>query len=222
MRTPFAPVQTGPAECAPAARGRIDVNAETGEELPSRRGQGAAIGIEFEPAPLDHGLRDGNAKFAGEMVVAGPRVAHLGIDPGRRAEPRRTARRDRHHPLQHLRHQRGGQPVEPPRPPLLHHQELSRDELRQMRTRGLRRDPGDAGQIAGAERAAVHQRRQDVGAAGIGHQLRDFGKLRSNGRHGASSLRVTAPTHNIRTAFRRNASITIELFTTSTVRSRPN
>jgi hypothetical protein len=58
-----------------------------------------------------------------------------------------------------------------------------------MRTGGLRRDPGDAGQIAGAERAAVHQRRQDVGAAGIGHQLRDFGKLRGDDRHGSSAQR---------------------------------
>ena len=108
MRTPFAPVQTGPAERAPAARGRIEVNAVTGEELPSRRGQCGAVGIEFEPAPLDHGLRDGDAKFAGEMVVAGPRGSKGRVSRAHR-EPwlgRLEIRCHLHDGFHHLRHAR--------------------------------------------------------------------------------------------------------------------
>jgi hypothetical protein len=42
-----------------------------------------------------------------------------------------------------------------------------------MRTRGLRRDAGNPGQFTGAQRPSV----QDIGAARIGHQSGDFGKL---------------------------------------------
>jgi hypothetical protein len=36
---------------------------------------------------------------------------------------------------------------------------------------------------------SAHQHRQDVGAARIGHQLGDLGKLRGNDRHGSSAQR---------------------------------
>ena len=46
-------------------------------------------------------------------------------------------------------------------------------ELRQMRTRGLRRDAGLVRQLARGQRAAGHQRRQHVGAGGIADQSGD-------------------------------------------------
>jgi len=43
-------------------------------------------------------------------------------------------------------------------------------ELRQVRARGLRRDPGLVRQLARGQRAPAHQRGQHVGAGGVADQ----------------------------------------------------
>src|SRR3954467_9527097 len=112
MRAPLAPVKTRSAKHPPASRGRIEIDTEAGQEGQSFPGQYAGIPVEDEMPTTDHAVGHGDAEFAGEVIVTGPRPPHLVVDFRRRPKTRRTGHGDGHDRLQHLSDQRICQPIE--------------------------------------------------------------------------------------------------------------
>ena len=89
--------------------------------------------------------------------------------------PARSARPAR--PLQHMGDVGAGEAVIAVTALFLRLDQPAGLELRQMRTRGLRRDAGLLRQLARGQRAAGHQRGQHVGARGIADQGGDHGDV---------------------------------------------
>ena len=65
MRTPFAPVETWPAERAAAANGRREVDANIDQEARSFRRQFPGIGVKNEIPTFDHRVGKRDAKLPG-------------------------------------------------------------------------------------------------------------------------------------------------------------
>ncbi len=176
MRTPLAPVGTGAGKAAPAGLLGGHVDTPIGKT-------GGAVGSGFErravqcqQAAPDQPLEHPHRQFARHMVVAGAGVAHV---------DRHGAHRPRHGPLRRadLRDVgecfdgRGNVRRRDPEVavPAAHfeREQAAVGQTRQMGAGRRRREPGDHCQLTGWAGAAVHQRPQHRGAAGVGEQRTD-------------------------------------------------
>lgn len=79
----------------------------------------------------------------------------------------------------HARDLGGGKPEITVAPPSFVGEQPRVDQLCQMRARGLRGHMCHIGEFAGAQRAAVHQRRQHVRARRVANQRGDLGDVGS-------------------------------------------
>ena len=124
-----------------------------------------------------HAVEHLHAEIAGEMIVADPRAAQRRILwSGAHAHVAR-ARRQPGEALEHAGDIGAGEAIVAVAALFLHFDQTAGFQLRQMRTRGLRRDAGLVRQFARGQRAAGHQRRQHVGAGGIADQCGDHGDI---------------------------------------------
>ena len=177
MRPPLAPVEARPAEAAALAGGIGEVETEFVEKPGPGCGDRAAIGIEQDMTARGEMVGQGDAEPAGEMVVAGPRRTQRLVAHPCRPIMRCPRHRDRHDRLDQARDLGRGEPEIAVAPLPVAGQKPRIDQLCQMRARGLRGHMRGIGEFAGAQRAAVHQRREHVGARRIAEQCRDLGDV---------------------------------------------
>src|SRR5260370_1029016 len=111
------------------------------------------------------------------MIVANPRAAHLRIFfPGPTAHMA-VARRKSREALEHAGDIVAGEAIVAVASLLLRFDQAAGFQLRQVRTRGLRRDAGLVRELARGQRAAGHQCGEHVGARGIADQCCDHGDI---------------------------------------------
>lgn len=123
MKAPFAPVQAGPAEDAPAPGRRgstaasIQPDAKFAQERFALSGEGAALAGKIDVAARGHVVGDGDGQFACQVVVARPGVPQRlvlrpGGERGRGIRPHAVAfGGERHQAFQRAGHGRRGQAV---------------------------------------------------------------------------------------------------------------
>ena len=128
---------------------------------------------------LSHAVEHLHAEIAGEVIVADPRAPQRRLlRPGAHAHVAGALGQARK-PFEHMGDVGAGEAVVAVAALLLRLDQAAGFELRQMRTRGLRRDAGLVRQLARGQRAAGHQRGQHVGARGIADQRGDHGDIGS-------------------------------------------
>ncbi len=175
---PLAPVEAGLADrTARVAEGlRIDLQRLFEEALALRRQFDVVLVLAHELA-LPQAVEHLHAEVAGEVIVADPgaaqrRVLRPGAHPqmaGAGGQPRKA--------FQHAGNVGIGKPIIAMAALLFLFDQAASLELREMRTRGLRRDAGFLRQFGCGERAAVHQRGQHVGAGGVADEGGDHGDI---------------------------------------------
>jgi hypothetical protein len=84
VRPTFAPVETGAAPRTPAATGRLQQKTCLAKHALSGIGHDGTIRRQFDRARADQPVGDGDTKFAGNVIVAGPRPPKRRINSGRR------------------------------------------------------------------------------------------------------------------------------------------
>ena len=148
---------------------------------PSRVSANVFSGPGDDPFVLDERVEERDAEFAGEVIVAKPRVAQRRLfRAGTRAQ-RLGARGDAHQRFEQARDVGIRETVIAMAPLRFDGDEAGVVELAQMRARGLLGDAGFEREFSRGERHAVQQGRQHVGACGIadhgGDALRCLGLL---------------------------------------------
>ena len=114
---------------------------------------------------------------AGEMVVADSRFAHAGVARPRLVAPRAECGRHAHDRFQHCRDFRACQSIIAVTALRRQREKPALHQFRKMRARRRQADAGLARQFRCGQRAAVHQRRQHVGAGRVSHQAGDAGNI---------------------------------------------
>src|SRR6185437_11228995 len=177
MRPPLGPVEARPAEGALLVLRRREIDAEPVEEIDALLSDLAAIVAEHDMATSDQRIGQPDTEAAGEMVVAGARVAQRRVEPAGRPMARRAVDRNGHDSLDHAADRRRRQPVVAVPTLLLWHQQPRLGQLGEMAAGGLRRDAGGIGELAGGEGAPVHQGAQHIGTGRVADQRGDLGDL---------------------------------------------
>jgi len=187
VRPPLAPIQAGPAQGALTSARVLQIDAEAVQELDAGLGQRAGLAGEHHvPARLQR-VGEPDAEPAGQVVVAGARGAQRLVDLRERARARRRARRHHHDAFEHASDQRARQPVVTVAALAHAFEQPGLGQLGEVAAGRLRRDAGGVGELLGGERAAVHQRAQDVGARRIADRRRNLGQVGSDRHAGDSS-----------------------------------
>ena len=102
MIAPLAPIQARAAEDAMRGRG-FDIDTDASEKSPAGTRHLAPLVGQRDMFRIDKPLRDADAEPAGEMIVAGARVAHRRVaGPSHHG----VRGRDHHHAFEHLRDER--------------------------------------------------------------------------------------------------------------------
>ena len=125
----------------------------------------------------DQAIRNADAKFASQVIVAGTRVPERFVGLRTRLKSRRSGERYRHDAFEHLAHVRTGQSIVTVAALLAEIDQARIVKLGEMTAGGLRGDPGHKRQLARRECAAIKQRTQDISAGRIADQRRDLGHL---------------------------------------------
>src|SRR6266852_1063463 len=178
MMAPLAPIKTGladrPARMAKAFSGYLQ---GFGQETLALGGQ---LDVLF-PLPdqplIFHAVEHLHAEIAGEMIVANPRAAQRRILWSRAHAHVTGTRRETCEAFEHAGDIGAGEAIIAVAALFLRFNQAAGFQLRQMRTRGLRRDAGLVCQLARGQGAAGHQRRQHVGTGGIADQCGDHGDI---------------------------------------------
>ncbi|GAA1499829.1 hypothetical protein GCM10009802_54340 [Streptomyces synnematoformans] len=177
VRPALRPVQAGPYQGPPGAPGLL-VSQGVGQPGPARRGDGDA-GVGGDQPAGDHGVRQGHAQSAREVVVAGA-GAGLGGEAHRLAQVARAGpvhvRGVRREGLDEGGGLRAGQPdVAVPALPLLR-QHPALDEAGQLLAGGGGAHPRVPGQLARRPGPAVQQRLAEDGPGAVGEETGGLGE----------------------------------------------
>ena len=194
MRLPLRPVEALPRQLAPALTQRRQVYLQIAE--PARRSRHHLIlGAARPQHPLmDQRVGHPDRHLSREVVVARSRKSQRPVGRRRRGR-RRPGSRDRSKRLQRMADFRSRQRKQAIATDANHLQEPAVGELAEMRARGLRREPGRRGQIAGRMVKAVEQHRQHRDARRLGQQSTDFGEGIFPEHHLSIAAAVTAIVH---------------------------
>ena len=187
MISALAPVETGPAEDAFAARAQVGT--EFGQKARARiRHLAAVLGKDDVPIG-DERVGNGDADLAGQVIVAGAREAQRVIPNRARLIARRDLdRRDGDDAFEHPRDQRRRDAIVAIAPLLGDRDEARLDELEQVLAGGRTRDAGEISKFAAGQRLTAHQGSQNGRARGIAHERGDFDQICSRDHGGLYRL----------------------------------
>ncbi len=175
MRLALSPVEALPRHLAPAQSQSRQVDLQIPEPALSSRHHLVLGAARPQQSLIDQRLCHPDRDLSSEVVIARPGEPHRPI--GCRRRGRRGARpRDCAERLQCMPDFRSCQRKQTIAAGTSHSQKPAVGEFSQMGTRGLRREPGGRGEIAGRMVKTVEQYRQHRHARRFGEQGADFGK----------------------------------------------
>jgi hypothetical protein len=111
VRAPLGPIDARSAKNPTPRASDRKVNPEAGEKCCASLGDFAGLVSEDHVLARDQAIRNADAKFASQVIVAGTRVPERFVGIRTRLKSRRSGERYRHDAFEHLAHVRSGQSI---------------------------------------------------------------------------------------------------------------